>query len=98
MNFQHAATLFSAIAAAAAAAFAGVNLLLTGRRERMTWKRNALQGFLVDFTRAIYDHRAAALRIARNPTTEPDEQGDLSKWTTMLQGSEEQMLDALSGI
>jgi hypothetical protein len=48
-------TLISAIAAIAAAVFAGVNLWITGRREHSQWARQALVESLVEFMNASFD-------------------------------------------
>jgi hypothetical protein len=48
-------SLLSAIAATAAAVFAGVNLFISGRREHRQWARQALVESLVAFMNASFD-------------------------------------------
>lgn len=69
---MNSATILSAVAAALAAVFAGLNLYLSGRREHVHWARDALVDTFVDFLTASYDHKFACrrlLRAAREPGT-----------------------------
>jgi len=55
-------SLLAAIAATAAAVFAGVNLWLLGRREHSQWARQALVESLVKFMNASFDVTRACAR------------------------------------
>jgi hypothetical protein len=74
-------SLVSAGAASLAALLAGVNLYLSGRRERHKWAREALVEVFFTFLSASFDIGSACRRLvrARLDGAAPEELGDLVK-------------------
>jgi hypothetical protein len=58
-------SFLSAIAAAVAAVFAGLNLYVSGRRQHSQWARQALVESLVQYMNASFDVSRACSRISR---------------------------------
>jgi len=71
-------SLISAIAASAAAVFAGVNLWISGRREHSQWARQALVESLVEFMNASFNVTRACAQ-GRQLGKQEGRQGELQE-------------------
>lgn len=56
MTGQELAPIVAAAAAVVAAALTGINLYLSGKRQHVSWTRQALEKSCVDFLTAHYEH------------------------------------------
>jgi hypothetical protein len=86
------AAIASAVAATLAAVFAGVNLYLSGRRDRVRWVRESAADSFVEFLTASYDHRTACKRLIQEPVLGAERAGLVDR----ALAADDQMLKCLS--
>ena len=90
MDAANCGAILSATAATVAAVLAGLNLWLTGRRQRVSWARSALESAFVDFLTAVYDAKRASREIGRlkdggvSHKTEADWRADLEAYHDVM--------------
>jgi hypothetical protein len=95
MASQGWAPYVAAIGAVIAAALAAINLVITGRRENLSWVRSALEGAFVDFLTASYNQRGASKHLFALMRGSPSRHTE-AEWRNIAIEAHEAMLDGIT--